>query len=156
LLPLNCVTWYIAQAFCIWDGGRLPTEAEWNFAAAGGSEQRLYPWTKPGDTPVLEATYAGFGAGAVIEAVGSYPAGAGRWGHFDLVGNVDEMARDAYGDPYPSNACADCANVTDDDTAIVRGGGAHEVQEIANTCDREGNAREFKGNHGGFRCVKSL
>jgi formylglycine-generating enzyme required for sulfatase activity len=42
--PLNCVPWYVLFAFCIWDGGRLPTDAEWGFAAAGGSEQRPFPW----------------------------------------------------------------------------------------------------------------
>jgi formylglycine-generating enzyme required for sulfatase activity len=40
----NCVDWREARAFCAWDGGWLPIEAEWEFAAAGGDENRLYPW----------------------------------------------------------------------------------------------------------------
>src|SRR5439155_17977855 len=45
--PLDCISWYEAFAFCIWDGGYLPSDAEWNYAAAGGAEQRAYPWSIP-------------------------------------------------------------------------------------------------------------
>lgn len=42
--PLNCVPWHVLFAFCAWDGGRLPTDAEFGFASSGGSEQRQFPW----------------------------------------------------------------------------------------------------------------
>jgi formylglycine-generating enzyme required for sulfatase activity len=42
--PVNCVPWHVLMAFCIWDGGRLPTDAEFSFAAQAGSEQREFPW----------------------------------------------------------------------------------------------------------------
>jgi formylglycine-generating enzyme required for sulfatase activity len=42
--PVNCIPWHVLMAFCIWDGGRLPTDAEWSFAAQAGAEQRAFPW----------------------------------------------------------------------------------------------------------------
>lgn len=51
--PLNCVPWYVLFAFCVWDGGRLPTDAEWGFAAAGGGEQRPFPWATAFETNEL-------------------------------------------------------------------------------------------------------
>ena len=46
-LPVSCVSWTEAYAFCIWDGGFLPSDAEWGYAAAGGSAQREFPWGRP-------------------------------------------------------------------------------------------------------------
>jgi len=42
--PMNCMTWYEAMAFCAWDGGYLPTEAEWNYAETGADQPRAYTW----------------------------------------------------------------------------------------------------------------
>ena len=67
LQPINCVTFYVSYAFCIWDGGRLPTEAEFEFAAAGGSDDRLYPWGNapvPSDTDATHAAYKCMGDGS--------------------------------------------------------------------------------------------
>src|SRR5512143_250970 len=113
--PINCITWAEADAFCRWDGGRLPTEAEWNYAAAGGSEQREYPW---GST--LDSTKANYTT--TIVDVGSKPAGDGRWGQSDLAGNVAEWTADWYADPY-TNPCIDCVNTTPTTARSQRGGG---------------------------------
>src|SRR5262249_29144765 len=98
-LPMNCVNWYTAFAFCAWDGGRLPTEAEWQYAATIDSTgtPRTYPWgsTAPDSS---HAVYCVSQAatdpnpcttGAPIGQVGSKPSlGDGPWGHADLAGNL--------------------------------------------------------------------
>jgi sulfatase modifying factor 1 len=128
--PMNCITWYEAFAFCIWDGGRLSTELEWNYAAAGGNEQRLYAW---GNTaPGADATLAVYGCyyGAItpgtctgianIAPVGSAPAGNGRWGQADLAGNLWECNLDWY-TAYPAT-CNDCINLLTAYGRVSRGG----------------------------------
>lgn len=69
--PINCITWHEALAFCIWDGARLPSEAEWNYAAAAGSEQRVYPWSEPPTSTTIDPFHAVYGPGfAHIRNVG--------------------------------------------------------------------------------------
>jgi formylglycine-generating enzyme required for sulfatase activity len=116
--PITCTTWYVAFAFCVWDGGRLPTEAEWNYAAAGGSEQRRYPWV--GNS--LDATYANYGR-LTFNNVGSESGkGDGKWGQADLAGNVAEWVLDWYVSPYPQIPCVNCSNKTVDMMRAIRGG----------------------------------
>jgi formylglycine-generating enzyme required for sulfatase activity len=132
--PINCVSWYEAMAFCVWDSGYLPTEAEWNYAAAGGSEQRAYPWSKPAGALTLDASHASYEVGsncvgdglpgcAITDllVVGSKPAGDGRWGQSDLAGNVVELLLDWNG-AYPT-PCTNCANLIPADFRVFRGGG---------------------------------
>jgi formylglycine-generating enzyme required for sulfatase activity len=120
LHPIDCVNWYEAFAFCIWDGLRLPTEAEWDYAAAGGIENRLYPWGQQapdGTLAVYNCQWGGTPGECSLNdrpPVGSTPAGAGRWGHHDLGGNVWEWVLDYYDAAWyggVGHVCSNCANL---------------------------------------------
>jgi formylglycine-generating enzyme required for sulfatase activity len=131
--PMNSINWYEAMAFCAWDGGYLPTEAEWNYAGTGGNQQRAYPWSDPPAALLLDSSRASYQDGTCMGdglpgctledyvRVGSKPAGNGRWGHADLAGNVFEWVFDT---TYPL-VCVDCgSNVGDSAGNLIRGGAA--------------------------------
>jgi formylglycine-generating enzyme len=112
-LPIECVPWLDAQAFCIWDGGRLPTLAEWNYAAAGGGGadgQRYYPWSVPSTSMSIDDTYCVSSLSSVTapQTVGSRsPKGDARWGQADMAGNVWEWVNDAdFGTLLPCDNCS--------------------------------------------------
>jgi formylglycine-generating enzyme required for sulfatase activity len=115
--PQNCVSWYDLYAFCIWDGGFLPSEAEWEYAAAGGSEERLYPWGN--DAPTQSRAI--FNQSAPVD-VGSAPAGNGRWGQSDLSGNVWEWNLDWFQATF-GTPCVNCI-ASSGTSRVVRGGAA--------------------------------
>jgi formylglycine-generating enzyme required for sulfatase activity len=135
-LPINCANWYEAYAFCIWDGGFLPSEAEWEYAGAGGSELREYPWgtVAPGaGCPGAGCNYAIYnceypsGGGFAsctgvsnIAPVGYASLGAARWGQFDLSGEIWEWVLDWYAS-YVS-PCTDCAYLSPTGATVNRGG----------------------------------
>jgi sulfatase modifying factor 1 len=129
-LPINCVNWWESYAFCIWDGGFLPSEAEWEYAAAGGSQQREYPWgtAAPGTANqyAIYGCYYPSGSGSCtsvgnIAPVGFAASGAGLWGQLDLAGNMWEWNLDWYA-TYA--ACTDCANFTAAPDRVIRGDGS--------------------------------
>jgi sulfatase modifying factor 1 len=165
-LPINCVTWYAAYAFCIWDGGFLPSEAEWEYAAAGGGEQRAYPWgsTDPG----TQSQYADYGCyypsgGGLCspglqntEPAGAIGGGAGKWGQRDLAGNLSEWTRDAYEVTYVS-PCVDCAFLAPPSATpefVIRGGSYVDKAPALHPSVR--SPRDASGYYTtGFRCAKS-
>jgi len=100
--PVVFVTWHAAEAFCRWSGGRLPSEAEWEYAARAGRDVE-FPW---GDArPAVEhANFSASGVGGT-RAVGSYPANP--FGLHDMAGNVWEFLLDAWTPNYRSGPRAD-------------------------------------------------
>jgi formylglycine-generating enzyme required for sulfatase activity len=161
-LPINCVDWYEAFGFCAWDGGRLATEAEWGYAAAGGREGRRYPWgpTIPGPNPSL-AIYGCYydGTGTCIGVtniarVGSAAAGNGKWGQSDLAGNVWEWVFDGFSSPIivPCNNCAETTSVY---YRVYRGGSFSNDASTLQLTYRLANAPATRGNYLGIRCART-
>lgn len=145
LLPVTRVRLAEADSYCKWrhrDGGRLPTEEEWE-AAARGSEGRKYPW---GREWVQGAAHVGRSGPA---RVGSYPAGRTPEGVYDLIGNAWEWTASAYR-PY-GNASAPTTGLY-----VIRGGGYNALQTVANAVFR-GRSDPFTERinlaYTGFRCA---
>jgi len=166
-LPINCVNWYEAYAFCIWDGGFLPSEAEWEYAAAGGDQQREYPWgsTAPGignQYAIYGCNYpsgsgtCSHGSAANIAPVGTATLGKGRWGQLDLAGEdwqwtVDLAAN--YVDP-----CTDCASLTTFDSRMFRGGDFYDsASDLLPPLryDVGGMPPESRADNVGLRCSRT-
>ncbi|HNS98228.1 MAG TPA: formylglycine-generating enzyme family protein [Polyangiaceae bacterium] len=162
-LPINCVSWPVAFAFCAWDGGRLPTEAEWENAAAGGDENRLYPWGVTPPDPTLASCYCLYGKNtnctfSDIAPTGALPKGQGRWGHKDLAGNMMEWVLDWWADNWYAeggNTCVDCANILLGEYRVLRGGSWVQTQATYfRNASRAYDHPDTRLSSRGFRCAR--
>jgi formylglycine-generating enzyme required for sulfatase activity len=159
--PINCVDWFLAFAFCIWDGGRLPTEAEWEYVAAGGPQNLRYPWG--GSPPSSDlANFSGSGEMPRL-AVGSKLAtgGAGYFGHADLAGSVCEWVFDWYADSYYGSpgspvTCNNCANTTAGNARVFRGGGWSYMGSELRSARRTGIIPSLRDDLLGIRCARAV
>jgi sulfatase modifying factor 1 len=161
-LPINCVNWWESYAFCIWDGGFLPSEAEWEYAAAGGNQQLEYPWGNPVSSSTTDPGTANLHAiydllyrdnATDIAPVGFASLGVGTWGQFDLAGEVFEWNLDwyaTYADP-----CTDCAYLTAASSRVIRGGPFDSAASLLLPPIRYSFTPADRIGGVGFRCART-
>jgi formylglycine-generating enzyme required for sulfatase activity/serine/threonine protein kinase len=175
--PINCVDWEMADTYCVWQKKRLPTEAEWEFAARG-PDGRRYPWgdEEPDKTRMnacgKECTswsaknrvVLGYGDqrmypdddGFPLTApVGSFPAGKSRYGLFDVVGNVWEWTGD-WDAKYAPEPVVDPKGPPAGTRKIVRGGAFNGIMASwVRPSQRYSDLPTTHSHAYGFRCAQS-
>jgi len=149
--PVMDVTWYEAQNYCQWRGGRLPTEAEWE-KAARGTDERLFPW---GNEPVTceRARYGDCGWFTV--PVGQHPDGVSPYGVHDMAGNAWEWTLDWYKQDYYSYSPLENPQGPSEDTGwkSTRGGAWFYMAGLMTAVWRNHAPPSAAYSYLGFRCI---
>ena len=161
-LPVVGVTWYGAQAYCEAIGRRLPTEAEWEYAASSGSAENLYPW---GQNWINAEDYARTSrpdpANIGVVQIGSYsPVGDSlQYGLVDMAGNAEEWVADWYGANWYSDPNASALDPTGPAAGrdkVLRGGSWAFVPFFTRNVQRRHRTPDWISFTAGFRCAADI
>jgi formylglycine-generating enzyme required for sulfatase activity len=144
-MPVVYAIWTDSRGYCQWVGGRLPTEAEWEYAARGGSTEARY-------SPLDEVAWYTDNSRGGPHDIAQKRANA--FGLYDMLGNVWEWVSDWYDDRYyQKSPSQDPAGPSSGAYRVVRGGAWYSVPSSVRLSGRDNNDPVDRNHNIGFRCV---